>query len=736
MSDLLAAADAAARERRLAELYRRGLAAAQRAVANRQFPDIQGAEMQERIIIGSPLVLAHALLREGDAASIEQACEIVESVLATQERHPAHPHRGNWPRVEGAEEVEDLNSAPFVMRWLLPPLFEHGERLPADLRLRCDECIRLALAEIERMNVSDIYTNIALKSAYSLIVGGEMLGDQHFQQLGKQRWRRWLDFTIRSGAPREYNSPKYMGFNFTTLAKLAQMTTDDAVRLEARLIAERFWLHAVMHLHRPTRQLAGPHARSYWPALTTGRDLLNEILWRETGWMWPIEPGPFEDGATVLPVSLELALTEYTLPDFAPAWLERQEQAFPYEVRENASAAEGHDLTTYHSRSFALGTASRTYSTGTEIMAIEQMANHLILHYARPGAPGDWGLMYSRYVVNDQHWGTLRTAPYRHGTNFFDQGNFAGVQARNKAIALYALLPLGDAYVTSLKTIVAFPVGDAIERVWINDRQVGLSEPLDSLRQGDWLIVEDGAVLIGVYPLEPTCLGREAPLVLERGPLGELWLSLYNYRGSAKRLWDYNSLGGAFWRGNLRAGFVVEVAERADYASAAAFLADLRRAVIEDGVDDFIRTVTYRHGDDELSLRYDLWNTEPRQRRFNGVAYEPPALSSPLGVQGDGGELRVGSARLVTEPRPVWLIAQEVDPARRTWIAVNPQDYPTPVRLETPCGVVSAGRWGMGRLEWRAPVGGSQELIVDALTEPVGLRVPDGVTVRRRPRDA
>jgi hypothetical protein len=76
--------------------------------------------------------------------------------------------------------------------------------------------------------------------------------------------------------------PKYMGVNFTTLAKLTQMTADDAVRLEARLIAERFRLHAAMHLHRPTRQLAGPHARSYWPALATGRDYLSEILWLET----------------------------------------------------------------------------------------------------------------------------------------------------------------------------------------------------------------------------------------------------------------------------------------------------------------------------------------------------------------------------------------------------------------------------------------------------------------------
>ena len=52
--------------------------------------------------------------------------------------------------------------------------------------------------------------------------------------------------------------------------------------------------------------------------------------------------------------------------------------------------------------------------------------------------------------------------------------------------------------------------------------------------------------------------------MLEQGPEGELWLTIYNYRGPAKRFWDYASLRGAFWRGNLRAGYVVEVAERGD----------------------------------------------------------------------------------------------------------------------------------------------------------------------------
>jgi hypothetical protein len=264
----------------------------------------------------------------------------------------------------------------------------------------------------------------------------------------------------------------------------------------------------------------------------------------------------------------------------------------------------------------------------------------------------------------------------------------------------------------------------------VNDRPVQWDQISESLQAGDWVIVEDGAVYIAVYPLEPTCLSRETPILFERGPLGELFLSIYNYRGVEKRFWDYASLGGAYWRGNLQAGFIVEAADRTEYPSAVAFLAHLRQATIEDTIDDkLVRTVTYRSGDDELALNYDLWNTEPRERKLNGIVYQPPNLASPLAVQGASGELKVGEATLITKPQQVWLIAQEIDPAQRAWIAINPEDRLTPLRLETPCGVITAEAWGLGRLEWHAPVGEEQMLIIDALKEPVGLQAPEGVIV-------
>jgi hypothetical protein len=245
-------------------------------------------------------------------------------------------------------------------------------------------------------------------------------------------------------------------------------------------------------------------------------------------------------------------------------------------------------------------------------------------------------------------------------------------------------------------------------------------------------VVVDGGVYIGVRALAPSCLADDAPIVLERGPEDELWLTIYNYRGPPKFFWEYASLGGAFWNGNIRAGYIVEIAERYEYPSAAAFLAHLVRAEIDDTVDDAkVRTVRFRSGGDELELRYDLMRSVPGDRRINGSIYEPPPLSSPLAVQGESGRLAVGRANLETSPRMAWLIAQELDPDNCFWVAAFPGDRPAPVRFETPLGVVSSSGMGMGHLELRTRAGGNAELTVDSLREPDDLRVPSGVTIRR-----
>ena len=592
----------AERAGRIAGLFERGVQAAMQAYdPSRHLVGMPSAKDPgvRTYRQASSLPLAHALLLRGEPGAVREAAAIVEAVLESQELSPCHPHRGNWLWLADDPEIADINAVQFVLRGLLPLLCSYGHLLPDGLQSLCRERVRLALDEQERMDVAPTYTNIHIQALFALVVGGEWLDDAHYVGLGRERWDRWVRFTTNSGAPHEFNSPNYGGVDLSALGAMVQHVKDPAMRLQARLMYERLWLHFALHIHRATRQVAGPHCRCYWGPMMSGQGPLKELVWRETGWTWPLEPGPYGGRAAVqLPAQLEMALTEHEISEAALVWLGSQSKALPCEVRECADIDEGFDLTTYLSPSYALGTASRTYGIGTGCFYIEHQANYLHLYYTRPDKPGGWAQMYSRFVVNDRHWGVLGAAPDRSKTaNFYDQGHFCGVQLHNKAIGLYALMPQQEE-VHSIKTVVAFQSGSDLERVWVNDTAVTVGDEPCPLSLGDWLIVEDGGVYVGVYPLEPSCLGREAPIRLERGPLGELWLAIYNYRGSPKRFWDYASLGGAFWQGNLRAGYIVEVAERDEFSSAREFLAHLAAARIDDRLDDnLLRTVTNcRHG--------------------------------------------------------------------------------------------------------------------------------------------
>jgi hypothetical protein len=697
--------DDAARAARIAGIYERGLAEARRAYDPERHligqPSADGSGRSYRAAMSLPL--AHALLREGDAA---EAAAIVEAVLDTQETTPGHPYRGNFLWLAGDPEVVDLNAVQFVLRGLVPLLVEEGRRLPEATRVRCREALRLALLEEERLDVAPTYTNIHLQALFGLVVGGEWLDDERLAGLGRERWARWVAFTAGSGAPHEFNSPSYAGIDLSALAAIHGYARDPLVKLQARLMYERVFLHVALHLHRPSGQIAGPNCRSYWGAMTRGQSVAKEVLWRETGWDWLVEAPP---------AALELAMTEHWLPLVVRGWLERQAELVPCEVRETANRAEGFDLTTYLTPGYALGTAARTYGIGQDDFYIEHQANYLLLHYMRPDG---WGMAYSRFVVNDRYLGTLAAAPDRSkNANFYEQGNFAGAQAQNRAIALYALEPQHDE-VFSIKTVVVFRSIEELQAVRVCDAPVGAGDLPREVPAGEWVVVTDGAVHVGVRPLEPSQLGRPVPIRLERGPAGELWLTIHNYRGAPKRFWDYASLRGAFWRGNLRAGYVMEVAERAEHPDAGGFVAHLRRAVVEDEVDDArVRRVRFHGGGPDVELRYDLWRTEPAGRRIGGAPYEPPMLESPVALQRNRGELRLGDATLTTEPgQSAWLLR-----VGDGWAVVNPLNRPTRLRLATLRGTLVAERWGVGRIEWR----GDGEVVVDCLAEPTGLRVEE-----------
>jgi hypothetical protein len=118
-----------------------------------------------------------------------------------------HPHRGGFRFFEEDQEVTGLNVVSFVLQQLYAIWTEHEHRLPGDLRALICERIRLALGELERLNVQPRYTNPALMDIANTVVWGQLLDDGGAIASGEAKLDAWIGLTARAGAPYEYSSP-------------------------------------------------------------------------------------------------------------------------------------------------------------------------------------------------------------------------------------------------------------------------------------------------------------------------------------------------------------------------------------------------------------------------------------------------------------------------------------------------------------------------------------------------
>ncbi len=121
----------------------------------------------------------------------------------------------------------------------------------------------------------------------------------------------------------------------------------------------------------------------------------------------------------------------------------------------------------------------------------------------------------------------------------------------------------------------------------------------------DVFAITTGDVYIGIRPLEPTRLGHGPDVrVWQDGQ--ELIVSVFNYEGPPKGFWEYRSLGGPFFRGNVKNGAVLRVADCGDYASLREFQAAFAETPLSDSLDGSLRTITFGDGEDTVKLTYDL----------------------------------------------------------------------------------------------------------------------------------
>lgn len=657
---------------------------------------------------------ARCLLYTGDEPALTEAAHILEALLAAQEVRVGHPHRGAFRFGREDAEVTGLNVVSFVLLRLAADWRGPLGRVPAALRDLLLSRIRLALGALTRLNVHPRYTNAALMEAANAMLWGALLDDAAVLAHGAHRLSTWIA-TTGAGAPYEYNSPAYLATDLTVLANLGHLATDPAVRLMARLLEGRLWLHGLLHYHAPTGRQTGPHARAYHAQLHGAPSDFAGLLWQELGLVDAIGASPYQR-ATPEPGDAWMALTDYHCPPHLADWAAAQWRHFPFTVHETADALTGADLTTYLTSDYALGTASRTYTIGQRGFFIEHQANHCILHYRAPQpSEGTWRTLYTRFVTNERYLGTItQHAIGSAQTNFYDQGLFAGHQHRHVAIALFGL-EFGEQALSSVEALVVLPGPVRPAALFVADQPVAVPEmtPLP-VPEATWVMIQDGAIWVGLRPLRRDHLGEPRPLELRCLPTGELVLALPHFRAPApKWFWEYESEQAAFYQRNIRSGCLIVVGDVTCFPSRQAFAAYLAAAtIVDDLAADGHWTVGYRHTDAWLSLTYDLVRNEPVARLVDGQPLRSPALAAPWAVAATNGTVHLGAAALQTDAAPAILQARDAvsasgDGPPWRWEATRLAEQPGPLRLATPVGSVACPSFGFGAIQVESTADGS-----------------------------
>lgn len=584
------------------------------------------------------LAYAQVLLRAGDA---DRASRAIRAVLAMQERRETHAHRGNFRWLLEDREINDLNGVEFVLDGLNAIVRE--PTLPVEVADEVREAIATGLEEIDRLDVHPGYTNIALSDICNSVLGGEAIGDEEYVARGERRLEEWLALTSNTGAPHEYNSPTYIGVDLLRMASLAEETESPEIALKARMAEELLWLHVAAHFHPGLAKLAGPHARAYFDGWTGAGGYLSLILWRLLGDEELRRPTPYAARSRE-----EGHIGVATAALHCPPYIERmlRERAYPFAAQERGDASTGLRITTEMTAWYALGSATRAPTAGEPPEPWGQH-NSILLQFRRDVAPG-YGTLFARYAADDSTG---------NGEDWWDEGTFVAAQEGSRLIVasgLRARLRPTSSYRLSVNML-----GVAGAEVRVAGRRLDGTEA--KLEPGEAVCVAAGDVYVALIPLEPTDMGAtEEPIrLLVDGE--RLSLDVYNYRGPSKAWWEYRSLSGPFYKGNVRNAVIVEVAERAAFGGLDAFAEHVAKAIVADSVDDhYVREIAYASEGGGVVLRYSLLDMTPAD-----AGEGPPARfgardgSGPQAWLSRDSLMQLGRVKLLAGTEPKWLVADE-----------------------------------------------------------------------------
>lgn len=207
------------------------------------------------------------LLKTGEVERQQRALDIINKIISLQNTNLYSPTYGIWSWLfeEPVEKMSppDWNWADFIGAALAHGLKDFGEILPEKVFQNVALSLGHAAWSIFRRNVRPDYTNIAIMGAAVTAVAGEVLNETRLVEYARERITTIVKYTQAQGGLNEYNSPCYTFVALEETERILQLVEDQEIKKYAEELRKFIWKNIAQHYHPYTKQLAGPHSRTY-----------------------------------------------------------------------------------------------------------------------------------------------------------------------------------------------------------------------------------------------------------------------------------------------------------------------------------------------------------------------------------------------------------------------------------------------------------------------------------------
>lgn len=216
--------------------------------------------------IRESLVVAALLLEEGTPNGVSTAHAILDRVLFNPKGNLRQRNGlvAQWVDSDSTLPDADTNMKSFNMSFALCIFFRRRDRLKADLQERLLQDLSRISRLVMLRNVNVYYTNIALLDLFILLAASEIQRDSDIRSYAEQRASVVSAAILSSkGGFAEFLSPTYTSLDVMTTTFMTMFLRDANNKDLAIALHDKLWKHIANHWHVPTRQMAGPMARTY-----------------------------------------------------------------------------------------------------------------------------------------------------------------------------------------------------------------------------------------------------------------------------------------------------------------------------------------------------------------------------------------------------------------------------------------------------------------------------------------